>query len=79
MQFYACVCISATLVQYNPMLTYVYPSRLRSNQVKMCPGGRLRAVWRQIHTVSADYKLFGHLAAYILCLCSSHFCTGALC
>ena len=26
MQFYACVCISATLVQYNPMLAYVCPS-----------------------------------------------------
>ena len=28
MQFLACVCISAMLVQYNPMLAYVYPSRL---------------------------------------------------
>ena len=27
-QFYACVCISATLAQYNPMLAYVCPSRL---------------------------------------------------
>ena len=30
MQFYACVCISATLAQYNPMLPYVYPSRLHN-------------------------------------------------
>ena len=28
MQFYACVCISATIAQYNPMLEYVCPSRL---------------------------------------------------
>ena len=27
MQFYACVCISATLAQYNPILAYVCPSR----------------------------------------------------
>ena len=30
MQFYACVCISTTLAQYNPMLAYVYPSPLRN-------------------------------------------------
>ena len=28
MQFYSCVCISATLAQYNPMRAYVCPSRL---------------------------------------------------
>ena len=28
MQFCACVCISTTFAQYNPMLTYVCPSRL---------------------------------------------------
>ena len=30
MQFYACVCISASLAQYNPMLAYVCPSRLHN-------------------------------------------------
>ena len=42
MQFYACVCISATLVQYNPMLVYVYPSRLHNacttTRSKCAPG-----------------------------------------
>ena len=69
MQFYACVCISTTLVQYNPILVYVYPSCLfnacSEDEVKMCPGGRLRAVWRQVCTASADYKLFGHLSANV--------------
>ena len=69
MQFYACVCISTTLVQYNPILVYVYPSCLfnacSEDEVKMCPGGRLQAVWRQVCTASADYKLFGHLSANV--------------
>ena len=46
MQFYACVCISTTLVQYNPMLAYVCRSRfaqcLRNSVAKMNPWGRLR-------------------------------------
>ena len=41
MQFYACVCTSATLVQYNPMLVYVCPSHfvqcLCNSVAKMCP------------------------------------------
>ena len=51
MQFYACVCISAMLAQYNPMLAYVCPSlcaMLRRSVAKMCPRGRLRprtTVW----------------------------------
>ena len=41
MQFFACVCISATLAQYNPMLAYVCPTLvqlLRNSMAKMCPG-----------------------------------------
>ena len=30
MQFYACVCISVMLAQYNPMLPYVHPSCLQN-------------------------------------------------
>ena len=78
MQFYACACISATLAQYNPMFACVCLSRfaqcLRNNEGKMCPGGQLQAVWRQVRTASADCKCW-----LLGCLYSSHRCTGALC
>ena len=44
MQFYAYVCISATFAQYNPLLAYVWPSRLRNYctiQWPKCARGRL--------------------------------------
>ena len=72
MQFYAFVCISATLAQYNSMLMYyvlcisvTLAQCLRNNEVKMCPKGRLQSVWKQVRTASANCKLFGCLAAYI--------------
>ena len=37
MQFYACVCISATLAQYNPMLVYVCPSHFAQSSGQNVP------------------------------------------
>ena len=69
MQFYACVCISTTLVQYNPMFVHVYPLCLcnacTTTKPKCAPWGDDCGLSGGRFAQQATIASFGGLAAYI--------------